>query len=1210
MRALVLLLAWVMSQGQSQGQGQCGGMLSAPRGVLQTPNFPRKFAVPQRCHWIIDASQVSSGKHSSIIVYFTQLFVTSGLTFTEFDYYEHDSTFQLGGREIHRVTEQNVTSLQWLMTPRQYLVVDFSLERLEGNHLRVLDDMLDVYGFNITYEIDKGAKNSSCSVIDCSMSGHCYASYDFKEYYCSCFHGFSGPLCGLGPLCQPAGNVCENGATCRQVGAIASTCQCPEGFTGAKCDVRLSDRDRWEPSPAHVNVPRASREQSVTSVSLTETALRRAAQLSVQRMELENRALAGTRVSPSQTNRLSQSMRAMYQSSLSLPPSTSFPLSPYHTFYLPHSLTLSLPIFLSFPLSSCSRHHSKNALPATNQILSVYGCKCPPLVILKFVETDERISRETMSEEYQCSLKARYEGTLRLTNVSAVRQCLESTSNVWRAPVVRLNPHFAKTNKLETLRLTNVSSVRQFLDSSSFSLKSTLSKNESNDLTDRARYEGTLRLTNVSTGQDEALRLTNCDRARYEGTLRLTNVSAVRQCLESSSCSLKPTLSKQITKYLRSSNLSIMEDLRVLDVGFSGEVRFHFWGGKSDGSRVRESLNRLVQRGRLGNVTLVATHLAITQEPTLHLQSLRLNHPKMQVRQGEEFVLSCIVQGSSHLSFRWFKDGVFVNITKSRRTMWSRLLPLDSSEQYTALLGVERADPLDKGVYTCQVTDWGYQQCRSVSLEVLQVPRVRLDPMSITVEKGENVTIKCTSPNELEFDTKFGYSWTKNNALFKMTPEQEFWEDLFPGGSLLRIYNVQKSATYTCHVHGSVRTVSRSMRLEMLNHSVVPWCPADETGVGGIQWERAGPGVVAKVECPAHYTGVATRLCLLGEGHQARWQTPDFSDCVSDKITAISNNFHKVTLGFGNTTAMDAVFGVLTSLRDRGVIYPGEGEPAISLLHRVATYLNLTAGWEELANSTSFLYSAVNTLLLHRNSIINHQKVEELQQVVSLWSGLWGAQGGTGSAHLAFDSLVVDMFRYEEPSFRRGLTLHIPRPTLSYPPWLASRVLLHVESDRVYQNATSSVAIIVYHRLSEFLPQRYSQTLENGSEVQYEIASEVVAVVARGPLVVLPSLELAWNPRPGWQVRCASTGTSSSHWNLTACRATPLSHNHTLCHCPVLGTYAAMLVKVIQNVSILLTSKYCHVIPHLPSFHSQPHPLSLSCVGDLRGHVSQGHPQC
>ena len=49
-------------------------------------------------------------------------------------------------------------------------------------------------------------------------------------------------------------------------------------------------------------------------------------------------------------------------------------------------------------------------------------------------------------------------------------------------------------------------------------------------------------------------------------------------------------------------------------------MRFHFWGGKKDGSRVREILNRLVQRGRLGNISLVTTHLAVAQEPTLLLQ--------------------------------------------------------------------------------------------------------------------------------------------------------------------------------------------------------------------------------------------------------------------------------------------------------------------------------------------------------------------------------------------------------------------------------------------------------------------------------------------------------------------------------------------------------------------------------------------------------------
>lgn len=69
------------------------------------------------------------------------------------------------------------------------------------------------------------------------------------------------------------------------------------------------------------------------------------------------------------------------------------------------------------------------------------------------------------------------------------------------------------------------------------------------------------------------------------------------------------------------------------------------------------------------------------------------------------------------------------------RKMWTSQLPLDSAEQYTALLGVKEADPLDQGTYTCQVSDWGYQQCQSVVLKVLQAPRIRIDPMTVTVEK-------------------------------------------------------------------------------------------------------------------------------------------------------------------------------------------------------------------------------------------------------------------------------------------------------------------------------------------------------------------------------------------------------------------------------------------------------------------------------------------
>lgn len=35
------------------------------------------------------------------------------------------------------------------------------------------------------------------------------------------------------------------------------------------------------------------------------------------------------------------------------------------------------------------------------------------------------------------------------------------------------------------------------------------------------------------------------------------------------------------------------------------------------------------------------------------------------IREGHQLVLSCIAQGSSHMSFRWLKDGDPINVSKS-----------------------------------------------------------------------------------------------------------------------------------------------------------------------------------------------------------------------------------------------------------------------------------------------------------------------------------------------------------------------------------------------------------------------------------------------------------------------------------------------------------------------------------------------------------------
>lgn len=54
---------------------------------------------------------------------------------------------------------------------------------------------------------------------------------------------------------------------------------------------------------------------------------------------------------------------------------------------------------------------------------------------------------------------------------------------------------------------------------------------------------------------------------------------------------------------------------------------------------------------------------------------------------------------------------------------------------HRSILGVERAQSYDNGIYTCQVKDWGLQQCKSVNVDVLPIPRVKMLPLNIVAER-------------------------------------------------------------------------------------------------------------------------------------------------------------------------------------------------------------------------------------------------------------------------------------------------------------------------------------------------------------------------------------------------------------------------------------------------------------------------------------------
>lgn len=69
------------------------------------------------------------------------------------------------------------------------------------------------------------------------------------------------------------------------------------------------------------------------------------------------------------------------------------------------------------------------------------------------------------------------------------------------------------------------------------------------------------------------------------------------------------------------------------------------------------------------------------------------------------------------------------------REIWISNLPNDGSDMYMSVLTIERTNLLDSGQYTCQVVDWGVQQCKSIYIEIRDEPDVKVVPMSAIIDK-------------------------------------------------------------------------------------------------------------------------------------------------------------------------------------------------------------------------------------------------------------------------------------------------------------------------------------------------------------------------------------------------------------------------------------------------------------------------------------------
>ncbi|XP_055634797.1 uncharacterized protein LOC129774820 isoform X2 [Toxorhynchites rutilus septentrionalis] len=709
---------------------------------------------------------------------------------------------------------------------------------------------------------------------------------------------------------------------------------------------------------------------------------------------------------------------------------------------------------------------------------------------------------------------------------------------------------------------------------------------------------------------DQSISSSSRGRAKYEVTVRLanssyfeTNENGDRQ-LNENTISL---LEKHINRFLRGSNVSKINDLEVFSGKADNEVKIQFFGAKIDSSRIRESMERIVeQRGRTGNISFASFKPLFRQDAGLMLQSVVVNQ-KGPVRENTEFILSCVAQGSSTMSFRWYKNGFFVNVTKATRNMWTRLLPLDSKDHYTALLGITKASPLDEGIYTCQVNDMGMQQCRSTKVQILGAPQLRVDPPSVSLFRGESLLIRCLSQDSYQQYGTLGYSWTKNGALFQSDPNAELWEDLYPDGSILKVKNLQKSVVYTCIVSNSVAPISKSVHVTVVEPGSVTLCPKNNDY--GVSWPASASGPAVLTDCPKRGEGLAKRICEQRDFGRPEWLTPDFSECAPDAVIEIENEFRGLTFGYQKTNGTNVLQSCLEYARKHYAGFlPGEGGVLLGLLQEIFRYVENTGTQHEQEVASDIILRVVDVIMQNKLSLNNQQQIKQLQDLVQATalnrettmaapissSSSLSSSSSSSKASLAATTTVTHQLNsfYLYTESVKGLPFNLQ----IYGDQLYSDQL-YMEMDvtssllDIVSNGTVLVTVISYKNLTSFLPRFYFAKNSFGTDIDYIPASKIISswlyyanrtgYEPNRPLhVPLESahVEIIFqhenSPTSEWIPLCGydAKATFEPTWRTDLCITENLMENITRCICPLSGTFVVLLAKKNYNASVTKTS--------------------------------------
>ncbi|KAJ8723793.1 hypothetical protein PYW07_007773 [Mythimna separata] len=622
------------------------------------------------------------------------------------------------------------------------------------------------------------------------------------------------------------------------------------------------------------------------------------------------------------------------------------------------------------------------------------------------------------------------------------------------------------------------------------------------------------------------------------------------EMVDQASVNISEEVVKQLTGYLKASNITLEDEIEIANISAVGEngareVWARMWGPRNEASPLRAALARMR--------TLRHDTAHFHMQPALSLQTLVVNH-RPEIWEGSEFILTCMAYGSPNIAFTWYKDGVKINFNGTTRDIWTRTVSEDALGRRMSVLGISEAKRPDSGKWSCAADDAGRRRCRALRLMVLRPPDIRLVPSTITVNKGDNVSITCLA-GAGRVHGPLGFSWARERTLLPMAPGREVWEDLFPAGSVLKLYNVQKSSEFRCQVSSMAGTNAKGVTMWALGADDVA-CESDVSH--GLHWPKTAPGTHATASCPPGYSGETTRFCEPKTGqHGIKWMLPDFSGCVADSLRNIYEQFSLISLGYSwhSVSLVSRQYGtVLRSL----TTHPGEGEPPLThAVHMLHYLMSAAAQPADRFHSAEHLLHIYDHLLTHPDTFLDEEKIFELQNAVVDTAGL----------RSSFDKRFHEFTVITAPVQLDNAAHFAPQTVpVAREEWL----LVSASVELVDTTGNASVVTVLYHDLGARLPslRRYVDYM-SGHTTKYTVASQQVQVSVSGVGVdaALPhTVTLLFTHSKNYsavasQLACGGRSRSSPRvWSTQACELRMPQRTHVTCRCRGIATFALFTV--------------------------------------------------